>query len=94
MDIEISLSGPEREYVEQQIRSGRAASEGEVVRGALRSMIDRDGDERRKYEEWRERMRRELDEAYEESFTDEGLDGPAVFEELRLELEARRDQQT
>lgn len=91
MDIEISLTGPEKEYVDQQIRSGRATSEGEVLREALQLLMEREADERRKYQEWRERTRREIDEAYEESLTDEGLDGPTVFEELRLKLDARRD---
>ena len=92
MDIEISISGPEMEYIDHQIRTGRAVNEGEVLREALQSMMGREADECRTYAEWRERTRRELDEAYEESLTDEGLDGPAVFEELRLELEARRNQ--
>ncbi len=47
MDIEISLSGPEKEYVEQQIRSGRAASEGEVLREALQHQMEREALERR-----------------------------------------------
>ena len=40
MDIELSLTGPEREYVDHQIRSGRAASEGEVLREALQLLME------------------------------------------------------
>ncbi len=92
MEIEISFSGPERAYLDQQICEGRAASEGDVLREALQLMMEREVDERRKYEGWRERTRRELDEAYEESLTEEGLDGPTFFEELRVKIEARGSQ--
>lgn len=92
MDIEISLSQAEKAYVTQQIHAGRAVSEGEVLRQALQLMIEREADAHRKYEAWRERMRREIDEAYDESLTDEGLDGPTVLEALRIKIELRRSQ--
>jgi len=50
MDIELSLSGPAREYVDQQIRSGRAASEGEVLREALQFRMERDAEDSRRHE--------------------------------------------
>jgi Arc/MetJ-type ribon-helix-helix transcriptional regulator len=90
MDIEISLSGPEREYVDQQIRSGRASSEGEVLREALKCLMQRDVDQRKAYEEWRVDARRKIDEACDEP-PEDSVDGPALLEELRLELEALRE---
>jgi Arc/MetJ-type ribon-helix-helix transcriptional regulator len=90
MDIEISLSGPEREYVEQQIRSGRATSEGEVLREALQSLMQREVDQRREYQEWRADARRKIDEACEEA-PEDSVDGPALLEELRVELEALQE---
>ncbi|MCY2959540.1 MAG: type II toxin-antitoxin system RelE/ParE family toxin [Planctomycetota bacterium] len=90
MDIEISPTGPEREYVDQQIRSGRATSEGEILREALRSLMKREVDLRREYEEWREDARRTIDEAFDEPF-EISVDGLSLLEELRLELEAPRE---
>lgn len=87
--MEVPLSAMEFGYVEARVRSGRSASHGEVLREALHLLMERDAGERRSYQEWRERTRRGIDEAYEESFTEEGLDGPAVFEELRIKLELR-----
>lgn len=92
MDIEISFSRTEREYIAQQIHAGRATSEGEVLREALQLMMQREVDGHRKYESWRERVRREIDEAYAESLTDEGVDGPTVLEDLRIQIESRRSQ--
>jgi len=94
MDIEVPLDAREREFVEARIRAGHAASEGEVLREALRCLMERETDERRAYEEWRERTRLEIDQAYEESFHEDGFDGPTVMEELRVKLEARRSGST
>jgi Arc/MetJ-type ribon-helix-helix transcriptional regulator len=90
MDIEITLTGPEREFVDQRLRLGRASSVGEVLREALQFMMDREGHERRRYDAWREDARRKIDEACEES-PGSSVDGPALFEELRLEIEALRE---
>jgi len=88
--MEVPLNASEAEYVAAQIRSGRAANGGDLLREALQLLMEREADERREYEKWRERTRGEIDEAYEESFHEEGFDGPAVFEQLRLEIESRR----
>ncbi len=89
--MDMPLSQEERVYIQEQLRSGRAASQEEVLREGLQLLMERDAEERRKYEEWKADVRQKIDEAYEESLTDEGIDGHTLLEALRVELEAGRE---
>jgi len=89
MDIEISLSGPEREYVDQQIRSGRAASEGEVLREALQRRIEQDAEGRGEDERWRDETRRTIEARYQRALEGGFVDGEAAFERVRIRMEQR-----
>ena len=89
MDIEISLSGPEREYVDQRIRSGRASSEGEVLREALQLLMDRDSEDRRQYEAWRAETQRTIELRYQRALEGGFVDGEAAFERVRQRMEDR-----
>jgi Arc/MetJ-type ribon-helix-helix transcriptional regulator len=89
--MDLPLNKEERAFIEEQLRSGRAANQEEILREGLQLLMDRDADERRKYEAWRADVRQKIDEGYEESLTDEGIDGAAFLEELRLELQSRRE---
>lgn len=86
--MEVPLNRKQLEYIEEQIRTGRAASQEEILREGLQLLMDRDAQERRQYEAWREDARQKIEEAYQESLTEEGIDGPTLLEELRVELDA------
>jgi Arc/MetJ-type ribon-helix-helix transcriptional regulator len=90
MDIDIALTGPEKEYVDQQIRSGRASSEGEVLREALQFMMDSEAAERRKYDAWRENARRRIEIGHQQCLDGNTVDGEAALERIRLALQERR----
>ena len=89
MEFEISLTGPEREYVDRQIRSGRAASEGEVLREALRFQMEHDAEDVRKYEAWRNDARRTIELRYQRALEGGFVEGEAAFERVRLRMEER-----
>jgi Arc/MetJ-type ribon-helix-helix transcriptional regulator len=88
MDIEISLTGPEREYVDQQIRSGRAASEGEVLREALQFRMEHEREDRDESEQWREAARRSIEIGHQECLDGKTVDGEAALERMRLRIAA------
>jgi len=89
MDIEISLTGPEREYVDQQIRSGRAASEGEVLRDALQFRMEHEAEDRQRDDAWRAETRRTIEYRYQRALEGGFVDGEAAFERVRQRMDAR-----
>lgn len=88
--MDIPLNRKQLEYIEEQIRSGRAASQEEVLREGLQLLMDRDAEERRKYEAWRDETRRKIEIGYQQSLSGEMVDGEEAFEQLRLQIEARK----
>ena len=89
--MDVPLNRKQLEYIEEQIRSGRAASQEEVLREGLQLLMDRDAEERRKYEEWKANVRRNIDIGYQQMLDGDTVDGDEFLEELRLELEARKE---
>jgi predicted transcriptional regulator len=51
--------------------------------------MDREDDERRRAQAWREEVRRKIDEGFEEALRGELLDGEQVLERLRRAIESR-----
>jgi predicted transcriptional regulator len=51
--------------------------------------MDREDDERRRAQAWREEVRRKIDEGFEEALRGELLDGEQVLERLRQRIESR-----
>jgi Arc/MetJ-type ribon-helix-helix transcriptional regulator len=89
--MHVPLNRRQLEFIEEQIRSGRAASQEEILREGLELLMERDAEERRTSEAWCEDARQKIEEAYQESFTEEGIDGHTLLEALRVELEAGRE---
>lgn len=89
MDIEVSLNGREREFVDQQLRSGRAASEGDVLRAALQVLMECEAEDRRQYEAWRDEARRTIEVRYQRALEGGFVDGEAAFERVRRRMEER-----
>lgn len=88
--MDVPLNQKELAYIQEQVRSGRASSEGEVLREGLQLLMERDAEERRKYEAWREETRRNIDIGYQQMLDGDTVDGDEFLEELRLELEMRK----
>lgn len=89
--MDVQLTRQELAYVANRIESGCALDASDVVRQGIRLLMERDDKERREYERWRADVRQSIEEAYQESLTDEGVDGDAFLEELRIELGGRRE---
>ncbi len=87
--MEVPLNAKEAEYIAEQVRSGRAASEGEVLRDALRLLMERDACGHGAYDAWREELHRNIETGYREMLAGDTVDGEEFMEQLRLESEAR-----
>jgi antitoxin ParD1/3/4 len=88
--MNVSLTGEQQSFIERKVESGRYRSAAEVVREALRLLMEREADDLRREQIWREEVRRKIDEGFAQ--TEAGLhrDGEAVLEEQRRRLAARR----
>lgn len=88
--MDVPLNAQEAEYVAEQVRSGRAASEGEVLREALQLLMKGDAGGYEEGDAWREEVRRNIETGYREMLAGDTVDGEEFMEQLRLESEARR----
>ena len=71
-------------YIEEQIRLGRAASEGEVLREALQFRMELKAGEERRYE-----PRRTIEFRDQRALEGGFVDGEAAFERVRQGMEGR-----
>ena len=90
--VNVSLTEEQERYIAEKVASGRYRSAAEVVREALRLLMERDDDDRLRADTWREEVRRKIDEGFEEALRGELLDGEDVLERLRKRIETRGKQ--
>jgi antitoxin ParD1/3/4 len=83
--MNISLTPELERRISEKVDSGLYSTASEVVREALRRLFESETERER----LKSRFEEEIREAIEELDRGEGLDGEAVFEELRLHLEAK-----
>jgi antitoxin ParD1/3/4 len=83
--MNISLTPELERRISEKIESGLYGTASEVVREALRRLFESDLERERS----KARFEEEIRDAIEELDRGEGLDGEAVFEELRLHLESK-----
>ena len=83
--MNISLTPELERRISEKVDSGLYSTASEVVREALRRLFESEAERER----LKSRFEEEIREAIEELDRGEGLDGEAVFEELRLHLEAK-----
>lgn len=87
--IDVPLNDREVEYLTKRVRWRGAPSAGELLRCALRSMIDPRAEAVRAYEAWKDYVRRSIDKADADSRSGNTVDGEEFMEELRLRIKAR-----
>ena len=85
--MNISLTPELERRISEKVDSGLYSTASEVVREALRRLFESEIERER----FKSRFEEEIREAIEELDRGEGLDGEAVFEELRLHLEAKAE---
>ena len=85
--MNVSLTPELEELIHTKVASGRYLSASEVVREALRLLVERDSLNATKFKQLQEAIQVGIDQA------DRGelVDGPAVFAELRTKVRARSD---
>ena len=83
--MNISLTPELERRISEKVDSGLYSTASEVVREALRRLFESEAERER----LKMRFEEEVREAIEQLDRGEGLDGEAVFEELRLHLEAK-----
>jgi antitoxin ParD1/3/4 len=86
--MNISLTPELERRISEKVDSGLYSTASEVVREALRRLFESEAERER----LKMRFEEEVREAIEQLDRGEGLDGEAVFEELRLHLEAKAKQ--
>jgi antitoxin ParD1/3/4 len=84
--MNISLTPELERLILQKVESGRYSTASEVVREALRCLFDAEEDRAR----LRSRFEDETRPALEALDRGEGLDGEAVFEEMRQLIESKQ----
>jgi antitoxin ParD1/3/4 len=83
--MNISLTPELERRISEKVDSGLYSTASEVVREALRRLFESEAERDR----LKARFEEEVRDAIEQLDRGEGLDGEAVFEELRLHLEAK-----
>jgi len=83
--MNVSLTPELERRISARVDSGLYSTASEVVREALRRLFESEAE----HERLRARFEEEIREPIEELDRGEGLDGEAVFEELRLHIEAK-----
>jgi putative addiction module CopG family antidote len=89
--MDVPLNEREKAYIQEQIRSGQAASEEEVLRAGLQLLMQREAEDRRAYDAWREEARRKIEIGYQQAIAGELIDGEEAFARARVKMEARRN---
>jgi antitoxin ParD1/3/4 len=84
--MNVSLTPELERLIAQRVEAGRYATASEVVREALRGLFA--ADEARM--QLRARFEAEISPAVEAFERGEGIDGEAVFEEMRLLIESKQ----
>lgn len=84
--MNVSIGRELEDYIQQKVATGDYASASEVVREGLRLLKDRE----RSRDAEIEAIRKTIEEAWQQSETGPFLDGPAVMEEIRQRIEAKR----
>jgi putative addiction module CopG family antidote len=85
----ITLSPDQRRIIDEQLRSGRFNSPGEVVAEALRRLESSE----KQRQEYRDDIRRKIDEGLAQADRGELFDGDAFFDEWDREIEQSRHHQ-
>ena len=90
--MNVTLTKEQLRFIAEKVRSGSYRTATEVVRDGIRLLMQRE-DERRRYETWKEDVRRKIDEGMEQLERGEFLDGEEVFEDLQQRIDDYRSEE-
>ncbi len=88
--MNVSLTDEQIRFIQAKVQTGRYHTAAEVVREGLRVLMSQDSDEQRRFEVWREEVRRKIDSGMDQAKRGQLVDGQQVFDKLKKRLDTRR----
>jgi antitoxin ParD1/3/4 len=88
--MNVSLTDEQLRFIRQRVKTGRYRTAAEVVREALRALMQQASDEQREFATWRETVRRQVEEGYAQAERGQLVDGEKAFARQRKQATTRR----
>jgi len=88
--MNVSLTNEQIRFIQQRVKTGRYRTAAEVVREALRVLMQQESDERREFAAWREQVRAKIDAGLDQAERGELVDGERAFARVKKRLGTRR----
>jgi antitoxin ParD1/3/4 len=90
--MNVTLTDEQVRFIEQRVKTGGYRTAGEVVREALRVLMQQEANERRDYAAWRDDARRKIEEGLAQAKRGELVDGEQAFARIKKRLRSGRKQ--
>jgi antitoxin ParD1/3/4 len=84
--MNVSLTDEQRRFIQERVKMGRYRTATDVVRDALRVLMQQEANDGPGYEAWRDRVRQQVEEGYQQAARGELLDGEQVFARAKKRL--------
>jgi len=84
--MNISLTPEQQRFIEEKVASGRYHTSADVVREALRLLMEREDDKQHQREAWVQELRRKIEEGLDQADRGELLDADDVFSEIEKRI--------
>ena len=88
--MNVSLTDEQVRFIEAKVKTGRYQTAAEVVREGIRLLMDHEAEEQRRFQAWRDEVRRKIDAGWDEAIEGKLVDGKDAFKRLEERLDARR----
>jgi antitoxin ParD1/3/4 len=88
--MNVSLTDEQRRFIQERVEAGRYRTAADVVRDALRVLMQQEAKEPPGYEAWRDQARQHIEEGYQQAERGELLDGEEVFARAKRRLRSSR----
>lgn len=88
--MNVSLTNEQLRFIQQRVKTGRYRTAAEVVREALRVLMQQESDEQRQFRAWREEVRRKVDAGVDQAERGQLVDGEQAFARLGRRIGKKR----
>ncbi len=92
--MNVSLTDEQVRFIEEKVKTGRYQTAAEVVREGIRLLMDHEADEQRRFQAWRDEVRRKIDAGWDQATGGQLVDGEDAFKRLEAKLQAKRKPRT
>jgi antitoxin ParD1/3/4 len=87
--MDLSLTAEQQRFIDEKLKTGKYRTAEDVVRDSLRMWMVQEAGEEQRRSNWASEVREKIEEGWQQVQRGELLDGDAVFERLRKQLEDR-----